>query len=86
MDSLSTVSFLIIQLAIPPVSTHIYIYIYSCLSYSLFSLVFLPSVSSLSIVCVKVETILKCISANFIPYRATGVADTTFLHTVNLAN
>lgn len=84
MDSLSTVSFLIIQLAIPPVSTHIYIY--SCLSYSLFSLVFLPSVSSLSIVYVKVETILKCISANFIPYRATGVADTTFLHTVNLAN
>lgn len=28
MDSLSTVSFLIIQLAIPPVSTYIYIYIY----------------------------------------------------------
>lgn len=27
MDSLSTVSFLIIQLAIPPVSTYIYIYI-----------------------------------------------------------
>lgn len=80
MDSLSTVSFLIIQLAIPPVSTYIYIYIF----YSLFSLVFLPSASSLSIVYVKVGTILKCISANFI--RATDGADTTFLHTVNLAN
>lgn len=37
MDSLSTVSFLIIQLAIPPVSTHIYIYIYIFVSI-LFSL------------------------------------------------
>lgn len=35
MDSLSTVSFLIIQLAIPPVSTHIYIYIFVSILFSL---------------------------------------------------